>query len=90
MEPMHGMHGMLEAELEVRCTIKRAELTPFLCLLKKVIGPTNVQVDNERIIDGLWIGGMKCTGAEAGVADLWLKFLGRIALSAFKRNIDRG
>ena len=34
--PMHGMYG---TELEVQRTIKWAELTAFLCLLKKVIGP---------------------------------------------------
>ena len=29
----------MEAAFEVQRTIKRAELTAFLCLLKKIIGP---------------------------------------------------
>ena len=51
--PLHGMYGSMEAEFEVQRTIKRAELTAFLCLLKKVIGPIKVHVDNKGIIDGL-------------------------------------
>ena len=35
MEPLHGMYGSVETELEVQRTIKRAELTAFLCLSKK-------------------------------------------------------
>ena len=37
--PFHGMYGSMEAEYDVQRTIKRAELTAFLCLLRKVIGP---------------------------------------------------
>ena len=33
MGPLHGMCGSMEAELKVQRTIKRAELTAFLCLL---------------------------------------------------------
>ena len=47
--PLHGMYGSMEAEFQVQRTIKRAELTAFLCLLKKVIGPIKVHVDNRRI-----------------------------------------
>ena len=54
MAPMRGMYGTLEAELKVQRTIKRADLTAFLCLLRKAIGPTMVHVDNKGIIDGLW------------------------------------
>ena len=36
------MYGSVEAEIEVHRTIKRAELTAFLCLLKRVIGPVRV------------------------------------------------
>ena len=50
------MYGSIEAELEVQRTIKRAELTAFLCLFKKVTGPIKVHVDNKGIIDGLWRG----------------------------------
>ena len=31
MEPLHRMYGSVEAEVEVQRTIKRAELTTFLC-----------------------------------------------------------
>ena len=65
------MHGTLDAELEVQRTSKRAELTAFLCLLKKVIGPTMVHVDNKGIIDGLWRSEQKCIGPKAKDADLW-------------------
>ena len=34
-------------------TIKRAELTAFLRLLKKVTGPIKVHVDGEGIVDGI-------------------------------------
>ena len=53
MRPLHGMYGSMEAELEVQRTIKRAELTAVLCLLKKVIGPIKVHVDSKGIIDAL-------------------------------------
>ena len=43
----------MEAEFEVQRTVKRAELTAFLCFLKRVIGPIKVHVDNKGIIDGL-------------------------------------
>ena len=32
---VHGMYGSMDAELEVKRTIKRVELTAFTCLLKK-------------------------------------------------------
>ena len=35
MGPLHGMYGSVEAEVEVQRTIKRAELTAFLCHLKE-------------------------------------------------------
>ena len=41
--PLHGMYGLMEAEFEVQRTSKRAELTAFLCFLKKVIGPIKVK-----------------------------------------------
>ena len=58
-EPLHGMCGSMGAIFEVQRTIKRAELTAFLCFLKKVIGPVKVHVDNRGIIDGLWTGERK-------------------------------
>ena len=46
------MYGSVEAEFEVQRTIKRAELTAFLCLLNGVIGLFKVYIDNEGIVDG--------------------------------------
>ena len=65
----------MEVEFEVQRTIKRAELTAFLSLLKKVIGPIEVHVDNEGIIDELRRGESKCIDPKAGDADLWIKIL---------------
>ena len=45
---MHGMYGTSDAKFEVQRTIKRAELTAFLCFFRKVVGPTTVHVDNKR------------------------------------------
>ena len=50
--PLCGMYGSMVAELEVDSTIKRAELTAFPCLLKKVIGPIKVHADNKGITHG--------------------------------------
>ena len=49
---LRGMYGSMEAEYEVQRTIKRAELTAFLCHLRKESGPIKVHVDNKGI-DGL-------------------------------------
>ena len=68
--PLHGMYGSMEAEFQVHRTIKRAGLTAFLCLLKTVIGPIKVHVDNRGIIDVLWRGERKCSKPNAGDADL--------------------
>ena len=50
MGPLHGMYGSMEAEYEEQRTIKRAELTAFLCLLRKVClthqGPCGQQGKN--------------------------------------------
>ena len=50
---MFGLYGSAEADFEVQRTIKRAELTAFLCFLKRVTGPIKVHVDDKGIIDGL-------------------------------------
>ena len=63
----------MEAAYEVQRTIKRAELTAFLCFLRKVFGPIKVHVDNKGIIDGLRKGEKECIKPRAGDADLWLK-----------------
>ena len=64
MGPLHGMFCSVEAEFEVQRTIKRAELTAFLCLLRKVSGPIKVHVDNKGIIDGLRKGEKECSSQE--------------------------
>ena len=73
MGPLHGMYGSMEAEFEVQRTIKRAELTAFLCLLRKVCGPIKIHVDNKEIIDGSRRGEKECIRPRAGDADLWIK-----------------
>ena len=50
MGPLYEMYGSVEAVYEVQRTIKRPEMTAFLCFLKKVIGPIKVHVDNKGII----------------------------------------
>ena len=50
--------GSMDEELEVQRTIKRLEVTVFLCLFKKVIGPIKVHIDNKGIKDVLWRGEM--------------------------------
>ena len=56
------MYGSREAECEVQRTIK---LTAFLCLLKKVIGPIKVHVDNKVIRHGSWREERKCIDPKA-------------------------
>ena len=63
---LHGMYGSMEVELEVQRTMKTAELTAFLCLPKKVFGPTKVHVGNKEIIDGSWRRERKCIDPKAG------------------------
>ena len=70
-DPLHGMHGSMEAEHEVQRTIKRAELTALLCLLRKICGPIKIHVDNKGTIDGLRKGEKECIKPRAGDADLW-------------------
>ena len=72
MEPLHGMYGSTEAAFEVQRTVKRAELTDFLCFLRKVSGPIKFHVDN-RIIDGLRKGENECIKPRAGDAHLWIE-----------------
>ena len=66
---MHGMYGTLDAKLEVQRTTKRGELTAYLCLLSKAIGPTMVHGVNKGTVDGLW--------RAAKDADLWIFCFGR-------------
>ena len=54
-------------------TIKRAELTAFLCFLTQALGFIKVRIDNKGIIDGQWRGERNCTDPKAGDADLWIK-----------------
>ena len=71
--PLHAILGTMDAEIEVQRAIKRAELTAFLCLLKKIIENAKMHVDNKGIIDGLLRREMRCIGPKARDADLWLK-----------------
>ena len=71
---------LIGGRIEVQRTIKTAELTAFLCLLKKVIGPIKVLVDSKGIIDGLWRGERKCIDPKAGNADLWKKCFAELHL----------
>ena len=72
--PLRGMYGTMEAELEVQRSIKRAELTAFLCLVKRVGGPIKVHVGKKkRIIDGFWRGERNCIKPRTGDADLWFR-----------------
>ena len=70
-----GMWGACgaEAEFEVQRTIRRAELTAFLCFLRKVCGPIKIHVENKLIIDGLRRGEKECIKPRSGDADLWIK-----------------
>ena len=49
------------------------ELTAFLCILRKVIGPIKIHVDDKGIIDGLRRFEKECIKPRAGDADLWMK-----------------
>ena len=53
MVPLYGMYGSMDAEFEIQRTIKRAELTAYVCFLKRLIGPIKVHVDNKGIIEEL-------------------------------------
>ena len=64
---MHGMHGTLDAELEVQRTIRRVELTAFFCLLRRIIVPTTAHVDNKGIIE--WCVARRDAAKDA---DLWM------------------
>ena len=57
----------------VQRTTKRAELTAFLCLLKKVIAPIKVHVDSKGKLMGCGEDKEKCIKPKAGDADLWIK-----------------
>ena len=71
--PLRGIHGSMDAEFEVHRTVKRAGLTAFICILKDVIRPIKVHVDNKGMIDGRWRGEGKCIDAKAGDADWWIE-----------------
>ena len=61
--PLYGMYGSMEAEIEVQRTIKMAELTAFLCFLRKVI---KVHMGNKGIIGGLRKGEKECVKPRLG------------------------
>ena len=48
MGPMHGMFGTFDAELQVQRTIRRAELTAFFCLLRRINPPHHGSCGQQR------------------------------------------
>ena len=62
MVPLRGMYGPLDAEFEVRRTIKWTELTAFPCRITRIVGATTAHVETKGIIDGLWRGQMARKG----------------------------
>ena len=77
----------MEAEFEVQRTIKRAELTAFSCLLRKVRGPIKIHVDNKGIIDGIRRPEKECIKPRAGDADLWIKIWEELQELVKKRHL---
>ena len=69
MGPLYGCMAQWRQNLRFRRTIKRAELTACVCLLKRVIGPIKVHVGHKGIIDGLRKGERVCIKPRAGDAD---------------------
>ena len=67
---MRGMCCSMEAGLEVQRTRKRTELTAFIFLPKRVIGPIRVHFNDKGIIDGLRRGESDCIKPKAGDADM--------------------
>ena len=86
MGPNHGMYGTLDAELEVQRTTRRADLTAFVCFLRKAVGPTMVHVDNKGITDGTWRGEMRYSGPRAKGRRLVDFDLGSIAQGSSRRH----
>ena len=87
--PLHGMYGSMEAEVEVQRTIKRTELTAFLCFfLINVSGPIKVHVDNKGVIDGQRRGERTCIDPKAGDADFWIKIWEELHFLVSKRKFS--
>ena len=84
---LYGMYGSMEAEFEVQRTIKGAELSAFLCFLRKVSGATRMHVDNKGIIDGVWTGERKCIDPKADDADIWIKIWEEMHLLASRETL---
>ena len=74
MGPMHGMYGTLDVELEVQRTIKSAELTAFLCLFRKAIGPSKLTIKESL----MGRGEMKCSCSRAEDTDMWMLIRGEL------------
>ena len=49
---LHGMYGSMEAELEIQRTIKRAELTAFVCFLKRVMDLSRCTLITQELLMG--------------------------------------
>ena len=70
--PLRWMCGSMDAELEFQRTIKRAELTAFLCVLKKGDWTHKSACRQQKNIHGLWRGETKYINPKAVDADLWI------------------
>ena len=90
MRPMHGMYGTLDAKLEMQRTVKRAELTAFLCLSGEVIGPTMVHCDNTGIVGWAVEGRNEVHWPKSEGRRLVDLDLERIAQSTPRRHIGEG
>ena len=67
MWPMHVM----DAELEVQRTIASAEFKAFMCLFRRIIGPTTAHMLTTKGSSmGFWRREMKCIGPKAKAADV--------------------
>ena len=67
------MYGSMESELEVQRTIKRVELTAFLCLLKKLWDPSKCMSTTKASLTGYGEEKEKTTNPKAGDADLQIE-----------------
>ena len=82
------MYGSMEAEFEVQRTIKRAELTAILCLLKKVIGLIKVHVGNKGIISGHGEEKENASVRKLAMLTCGPKFLEELHLPGLIRNVN--
>ena len=82
--------GSVEAETRGPAHHQEERADGFLCLIKRVIGPIKVHVDNKGIIDGLRKGESMCIKpSEREMLILWIQVWERITWSGRKRHFAR-